>query len=55
MDVMRLKLATGLPKNEHAASIHILEKLGFSNFIETRYAGWDVRLYRLTRSDWKPD
>lgn len=54
-EACNLKSVVAIVAQNHAASIHILEKLGFSNFIETRYAGWDVRLYRLTRSDWKPD
>ncbi len=36
---------------DHTASIHILEKLGFSNFTETHYAGWDVRLYRICKKE----
>ena len=39
----------GIVSPRHAASIRVLEKLGFHSFIETRYNGWDVRVYRLNR------
>ncbi len=43
----------GIVSPRHSASICVLEKLGFRAFSEIRYSGWDVRLYRMSRSEWK--
>ena len=37
----------GIASPRHEASIRVLEKVGFKSFSETRYCGWDVRVYRL--------
>lgn len=37
----------------HKASIRVLEKIGFKSYSETRYSGWDVRVYRMEHQDWK--
>lgn len=41
----------GIVSPRHSASIRVLEKVGFRNFFEARYCGWDVRIYRLTNKD----
>ncbi len=43
----------GIVSPRHEASIRVLEKIGFQSFSETRYGGWDVRVYRLSKHDWK--
>jgi len=43
----------GIVSPRHAASIRVLEKVGFISFSETRHNGWDVRVYRLSMHDWK--
>lgn len=43
----------GIVSPRHVTSIRVLEKVGFQSYTETHYSGWDVRVYRLKRSDWE--
>jgi len=47
-----IEAIVGIVSPRHLASIRVLEKIGFRSFSETRYSGWDVRVYRLTRREW---
>lgn len=49
-----LSSIVGIVSPRHRASIRVLEKVGFGSFEETRYKGWDVRVYRLSKEDWNP-
>lgn len=50
-DICNIKSIVGIVSPRHEASIRVLEKVGFQSFSETRYSGWDVRIYRLTKQD----
>jgi len=41
----------GIVSPNHGASIRVLDKLGFRTFTETRYSGWDVRIYRMSKKN----
>lgn len=41
----------GIVSPHHGVSIRVLEKLGFRSFAETRYSGWDVRIYRMSKEE----
>ena len=43
----------GIVSPRHRASICVLEKIGFRVFSETRYSGWNVRVYRISKSEWE--
>jgi [ribosomal protein S5]-alanine N-acetyltransferase len=43
----------GIVSPGHSASIRVLEKLRFRAFSETRYCGWNVRVYRMSRKGWE--
>lgn len=43
----------GIVSPRHTASLRVLAKLGFHSFYETRFSGWDVRIYRQNRQDWQ--
>jgi len=49
--VCNLESVVAIVAPDHTASVHILEKLGFSSLTETHYAGWDVRLYRICKKE----
>lgn len=51
--ICNIKSIVGIVSPRHEASIRVLEKVGFQSFSETRYSGWDVRVYRLNKHDWK--
>lgn len=51
--ICTLELIVGIVSPHHEASIRVLEKIGFQSFAETRYSGWEVRVYRLSKHDWK--
>lgn len=40
---------------DHGASIRVAEKAGFSSFVCSRYAGWDVRVYRKRLEEWRSE
>jgi RimJ/RimL family protein N-acetyltransferase len=50
-DALMLESIAGIVAPRHSRSIRVLEKIGFRTFSETRYCGWDVRVYRLSRGD----
>lgn len=51
--IRNIKSIVGIVSPRHEASIRVLEKIGFRSFSETRYSGWNVRVYRLSKHDWK--
>lgn len=51
--ICNIESIVGIVSPRHQASIRVLEKIGFQSFSETRYSGWDVRVYRLSKHDWK--
>lgn len=51
--ICNIRSIVGIVSPRHEASIRVLEKIGFQSFSETRYSGWDVRVYRLSKHDWK--
>ena len=50
-DTLMLESIVGIVAPRHSGSIRVLEKIGFRSFSETRYCGWDVCVYRLSRDD----
>lgn len=48
-----IKSIVGIVSPRHTISIRVLEKIGFQSFFETCYSGWGVRVYRLSKHDWK--
>lgn len=48
--ICNIEQIVGIVSPRHQASIRVLEKIGFQSFSETRYSGWDVRVYRLRRN-----
>jgi RimJ/RimL family protein N-acetyltransferase len=42
----RLASIIAIVSTEHAASIRVAEKIGFSDYSLDQYKGWDVRIYR---------
>ncbi len=42
----RLASIIAIVSTEHAASIRVAEKIGFSDYLLGQYKGWDVRIYR---------
>lgn len=52
-DTWMIESIVGIVAPRHRASIRVLEKIGFRAFSETRYCGWDVRIYRLSQKDQK--
>ena len=50
--ICNIEQISGIVSPRHQGSIRVLEKIGFQSFSETRYSGWDVRVYRLSKHDW---
>ncbi|ESQ16040.1 MAG: GNAT family N-acetyltransferase [Thiohalocapsa sp. PB-PSB1] len=51
--ICNIESIVGIVSHRHRASIRVLEKVGFQWFYRTRYSGWDVRVYRLSKHDWE--
>lgn len=52
-DALMIECIVGIVAPRHSSSIRVLKKIGFLDFSETRYCGWDVRVYRLSRNEQK--
>jgi RimJ/RimL family protein N-acetyltransferase len=52
--IRKIESIVGIVSPRHESSIRVLEKVGFEAFSETRYSGWDVRVYRLCKLERKP-
>ena len=52
--ICNIESIVGIVSSRHEASMRVLEKIGFESFSETRYSGWDVRVYRLCKLERKP-
>lgn len=50
--ICKIEQIVAIVSPRHRASMRVLAKVGFRSFSETRYGGWDVRVYRLSRGDW---
>ena len=48
-----LKSVVAIIAPDHHASARVAEKIGFTTFINTRYAGWQVRIYRTLLAEWR--
>ena len=54
-DTLTIESIVGIVAPRHRSSIRVLNKIGFRDFSEARYCGWDVRVYRLSRNVQKSD
>ncbi|WP_275285937.1 GNAT family N-acetyltransferase [Halomonas elongata] len=52
-DVLRLDEVVAVIEPANLASIRVAEKIGFRAFVTCRFHGRDVRLYRLSRTQWR--
>ena len=50
---LMIESIVGIVAPRHRTSIRVLKKIGFRDFSETSYCGWDVRVYRLSRNEQK--
>ncbi|SEN02678.1 GNAT family N-acetyltransferase [Halomonas caseinilytica] len=52
-DAQCLETVVAVIEPAHLASIRVAEKVGFRAFVTSRFHGRDVRLYRLSREQWR--
>ncbi|OBX37940.1 anhydro-N-acetylmuramic acid kinase [Halomonas elongata] len=52
-DIQRLEEVVSVIEPAHRASIRVAEKVGFQAFVTCHFHGRDVRVYRLSRAQWR--